>query len=1061
MPRRAMALADRGGPRRAGISAFGLSGVNVHAVVEAAPARVAAPATGRWMAVGLSAAEPEALRGYADALVAALRARPDWSLEEIARTLTEGRDTLPARLAVAVRDRGDLMARLAVFVAAPAAVGDLVLVGVVPPGPPGRRWAAVGPDQAAAQAAAQAFVTGAVLTWDATDGTTGRAHLPAAPLARRRLAPDLPAAMPVLSSAPDLLGPAAVTREGAYHPLDVHAPHFWPMAEHRLDGEPTLVGMAFPALVATARGPSRLRDLRWLRPLRASQVEPGTVTLRFHADGRVSLEGRARGGAWQTFAEARLDDAAQPTPPVSVAEIVARCAAPTAALPLSTNGPVVVSDRWQRLDRLAEGEGERLAWTSPATTPADAGGLALDPALLDVSTSLALDQAGLIPAGCAEIAIHGRLPSAPVVHVRWRAVPDGREADVVLADPADGRVAVAFHGLRFLRRAADAAIPPVSTGIVPSRPVWTRTPLTAPAHGRPVLVVGEGALADSLVRHLTTAGLLAGHCATGALDRAAVADILAAAPVDVVLAPDGGPDLIRRVTDVMRVVLGALVRRTRLLGVGFGAFAVNGQALGDPDQAITFGAVLCAGREETLLSSRYVDAGPATPAAAVLAEFAAPEAPFRAVAWREGERLVRGFAPLAGDVPDSAPDALAWPTEGVCVVTGGLGGLSLLLAPTLAAGGKVALALVSRQGRVTGTDPDAQARAAVVERLQVSGLRLSQHACDVTDRESLAATLDHIRQSVGPITAVVHNAGVSDGGFLVNTGHDVVCEMAAKVVGARLLDELTRNDPLRAFVMAGSLTGLLGAAGFTGYTAGNAFLDSFAAHLRAQGRPALTVDWCMIGEVGMAARTQHTRLRLEAHLGAATLPAAWRLALAAGEAQVVMLDPHAGPALRGEVPAVTSKPGSPGVPVGMAKADAPAEGGGALEAALAAVWAQVLGYDAVAQEDDFYSLGGDSIAGMQIVERVVRDLGHSVTLADLLEAGTVAALAARLRSKSRGTATPASTATMALEEPVLPLAPEVDDYPVAWEQLAVLNAEAVADMGTAYNLPMALHLPPG
>ncbi|MEE3627623.1 amino acid adenylation domain-containing protein [Nitrospirillum sp. BR 11752] len=181
VPRRAMALADRGGPRRAGISAFGLSGVNVHAVVEAAPARVAAPATGRWMAVGLSAAEPEALHGYADAMVAALRARPDWSLEEIARTLTEGRDTLPARLAVAVRDRGDLMARLAVFVAAPAAAGDLVLVGVAPAGPPGARWAAVGPDQAAAEAAARAFVTGAVLTWDATDATTGRAHLPAAP----------------------------------------------------------------------------------------------------------------------------------------------------------------------------------------------------------------------------------------------------------------------------------------------------------------------------------------------------------------------------------------------------------------------------------------------------------------------------------------------------------------------------------------------------------------------------------------------------------------------------------------------------------------------------------------------------------------------------------------------------------------------------------------------------------------------------------------------------------------------------------------------------------------
>jgi len=48
----------------------------------------------------------------------------------------------------------------------------------------------------------------------------------------------------------------------------VHAPGFWPAAEHLLEGAPTLVGMAFPALLAEAYPGKALRihDLRWIRP---------------------------------------------------------------------------------------------------------------------------------------------------------------------------------------------------------------------------------------------------------------------------------------------------------------------------------------------------------------------------------------------------------------------------------------------------------------------------------------------------------------------------------------------------------------------------------------------------------------------------------------------------------------------------------------------------------------------------------------------------------------------------------------------------------------------------
>jgi hypothetical protein len=109
---------------------------------------------------------------------------------------------------------------------------------------------------------------------------------------------------------------------------------------------------------------------------------------------------------------------------------------------------------------------------------------------------------------------------------------------------------------------------------------------------------------------------------------------------------------------------------------------------------------------------------------------------------------------------------------------------------------------------------------------------------------------------LGPVTAVVHNAGVPDGAFLSNdrSAAAYASALKAKVTGTCWLDELTGSDPVQAFVMAGSLTALTGAAGHAGYTGANAFLDGFAAARRRRGKPAVTIDWCGIRGMGMAAR---------------------------------------------------------------------------------------------------------------------------------------------------------------------------------------------------------------
>jgi amino acid adenylation domain-containing protein len=69
-----------------------------------------------------------------------------------------------------------------------------------------------------------------------------------------------------------------------------------------------------------------------------------------------------------------------------------------------------------------------------------------------------------------------------------------------------------------------------------------------------------------------------------------------------------------------------------------------------------------------------------------------------------------------------------------------------------------------------------------------------------------------------------------------------------------------------------------------------------------------------------------------------------------------------------------------------------------LERVLAGLWAEVLGLDGVGVADDFFLLGGDSMRGAVLANRLQERLGEYVYLPTLFEARTVAGLAATLEA---------------------------------------------------------------
>ncbi|MFF3488488.1 type I polyketide synthase, partial [Streptomyces sp. NPDC002701] len=189
----------------------------------------------------------------------------------------------------------------------------------------------------------------------------------------------------------------------------------------------------------------------------------------------------------------------------------------------------------------------------------------------------------------------------------------------------------------------------------------------------------------------------------------------------------------------------------------------------------------------------------------------------------------------------SAPVRRAYTPRGTVLVTGGTGALGAQVARWAARGGAAHLVLAGRRG------PDAPGAADLAAELRALGAEVTLAACDVADRDALAALLtEH------PPTAVFHTAGVPHSETFLDTGLGSLAEVyGGKVAGALHLDELTRSLDLEAFVLYASGAGVWGSGGQSAYGAANAALDALAERRRAEGLAATSVAWGLWGGGGM------------------------------------------------------------------------------------------------------------------------------------------------------------------------------------------------------------------
>ncbi|QKG19184.1 Type I modular polyketide synthase [Actinomadura verrucosospora] len=304
-------------------------------------------------------------------------------------------------------------------------------------------------------------------------------------------------------------------------------------------------------------------------------------------------------------------------------------------------------------------------------------------------------------------------------------------------------------------------------------------------------------------------------------------------------AGNGTVDVSRSVSDVLAAVQEWLrqdrAADSRLIVVTRGAIAARAEeGVADMAAAAAWGLVRSAQSENPgrLLLVDLPDGPVPDDLAGALAaalDSAEPE-----LAIRDGAVLGRRLARPAGRTADADTDRYG---HGTVLITGGTGTLGGLIARHLTSTQVSGLVLASRSGSA------APGVAVLAAEVAGRGCDVRVTACDAADRAALAGLLACIPEDA-PLSGVIHAAGVLDDGVIgALTPARVEAVLRPKAHGAWHLHELTRHVDLRAFVLFSSIAASLGSPGQGGYAAANAFLDALAAHRRAAGLPATSVQW--------------------------------------------------------------------------------------------------------------------------------------------------------------------------------------------------------------------------
>ena len=305
---------------------------------------------------------------------------------------------------------------------------------------------------------------------------------------------------------------------------------------------------------------------------------------------------------------------------------------------------------------------------------------------------------------------------------------------------------------------------------------------------------------------------------------------------------------------------GALLCSVTALGGGFALDAPPPEDV-DPTGGAWGGMLKTAAAEWTDVNCRTIDVDPTREGlAAEIVRHALSQGPVEIGLGPDGPQTVvlepRSVQPVEGSFPDS---------DDTVLITGGARGVTAEVAVAMAEAGQPRLILMGRSPEpekepdwLIGLNGDAEIKRAIlthrgpsitpqevqaefnriragreirrtIERISQAGSEVAYRSADVRDVDAVRQTLAPIIEEYGPVTGLVHGAGVlADRNIEDKSDDDFARVYGTKVGGLRSVLRAIGESPLKAMVLFSSSTARFGRRGQVDYAAANEVLNKIA-----------------------------------------------------------------------------------------------------------------------------------------------------------------------------------------------------------------------------------------
>jgi acyl transferase domain-containing protein/acyl carrier protein len=450
------------------------------------------------------------------------------------------------------------------------------------------------------------------------------------------------------------------------------------------------------------------------------------------------------------------------------------------------------------------------------------------------------------------------------------------------------------------------------------------------------------------------------------------------------------------------------------------------------------------------------------------------EATVRFASYRNNERYVPLIKRVKAN-PEKSSVFSPYFGKGTYIISGGASGIGYETALTIAREGAERIVILGRTvlppqeewSNYEGSTVEIRNRVNRLKAIIALGTEVIYHAIDVSDNAQVTQLLDQIKAEDTQINGVIHAAGLAAKNipFAHLSFDDFKHTLAAKVQGTENLSQLPAANEDCFFVAYSSLNSIVPQRQTVDYAVANAYEDAMALARAGKGQKWRTIGWPGWYETGMSVKdgqysaeeANHFPLMpLSNEQGLTALRHAFRFERTRAHILVANINLKAfsvNPYFLVESGDVSNtEPESTEALKNTTREQhlIIPEDFTATEGSIARIWAEVLKIKSIQKQDNFFDLGGHSLNGTQVMNRIEKELGVVLEFEDLYDYATVETLSGKVDELL---ATSKSRAFGAIE----PLGKQ-DYYNISHAQRRLWILQQLQKEQTVYNLPFAFEL---